>query len=65
MKTLFALFLLCSGAAFAQGNSGLDELTTREDLRGFEPVGRVDVENGGFCTGALICLLYTSPSPRD
>lgn len=54
MKTLFALFLLCSGAAFAQGNSGLDELTTREDLRGFEPVGRVDVENGGFCTGALI-----------
>jgi protease YdgD len=54
MKMLFTIFVLLAGAAAAQGNSGLDELITREDLRGFEPVGRVDVENGGFCTGALI-----------
>jgi hypothetical protein len=41
----------CDGG---QDNSGLEELTTRDDLRGFEPVGRVDIDNGGFCTGALI-----------
>lgn len=54
MKILFTLLVLLAGAAAAQDSSGLDELITREDLRGFEPVGRVDVENGGFCTGALI-----------
>jgi protease YdgD len=53
MKAL-VLVLILAGAAAAQENSGLDELITREDLRGFEPVGRVDVEGGGFCTGALI-----------
>lgn len=53
MKAL-VLLLALAGAAQAQDNSGLEELKTREDLRGFEPVGRVDVENGGFCTGALI-----------
>jgi protease YdgD len=52
-KALLVLLLL-SGAAVAQDNSGLDTLITRDDLRGFEPVGRVDIENGGFCTGALI-----------
>lgn len=54
MKTLAAVLLVLAGAAAAQDNSGLDELATREDLRGWEPVGRVDIENGGFCTGALI-----------
>lgn len=54
MKKIFILFLMLASAASAQQNSGLDELVTREDLRGFEPVGRVDIENGGFCTGALI-----------
>lgn len=53
MKALAALLFL-AGAAVAQENSGLSELVTREDLRGFEPVGRVDIQNGGFCTGALI-----------
>lgn len=53
MKALAALLLLAS-AAVAQENSGLSELVTREELRGFEPVGRVDVESGGFCTGTLI-----------
>jgi protease YdgD len=55
MKTpSVCLLLLLAGAAAAQDGSGLDELTTRDDLRGWEPVGRVDIENGGFCTGALI-----------
>lgn len=53
MRALCCLVLL-AGAAAAEGNSGLVELVTREDLRGFEPVGRVDIRNGGFCTGALI-----------
>jgi protease YdgD len=54
MKALLAVLLLTAGPALAQENSGLDELATREDLRGWEPVGRVDIANGGFCTGALI-----------
>lgn len=76
MKALsIGLFVLMAGAALAQDNSGLDELTTREDLRGWEPVGRVDIENGGFCTGALIaadlvltaahCVIDASGVPID
>lgn len=53
MRAFIAVVWL-AGAATAQENSGLVELITREELRGFEPVGRVDIENGGFCTGALI-----------
>lgn len=55
MIRALAALLLLSGAALAQEtNSGLDTLITRDDLRGFEPVGRVDIQDGGFCTGALI-----------
>jgi protease YdgD len=54
MKIHFIFACLLATAAAAQENSGLEELVTREDLRGFEPVGRVDVDGGGFCTGALI-----------
>lgn len=74
MKALLALVLL-AGTAAAQDKSGLDELVTREDLRGFEPVGRVDIQNGGFCTGALIaadlvltaghCAVNPDGSPID
>lgn len=61
----------------AEQNSGLVRLTTREELRGFEAVGRVDVLDGGFCTGTLIapdlvltaghCVLRSdgSPIPAD
>ena len=75
MKTLAAALILAGGVAMAEGNSGLDDLATREDLRGFEPVGRVDVQNGGFCTGALIapdlvltaahCVLNPDGSPVE
>jgi protease YdgD len=60
MRRVAAFLCLClAGPALGQDNSGrensgLDRLATREDLRGWEPVGRVDVENGGFCTGTLI-----------
>lgn len=76
MKALSTcLIVLMAGAGVAQDNSGLDELTTREDLRGWEPVGRVDIDNGGFCTGALIaadlvltaahCVIDASGAPID
>ena len=50
MKRVLAALVLVAGAAAAQDNSGLDQLTTRDELRGFEPVGRVDFDGGGFCT---------------
>ena len=37
-----------------QNSSGLQRLTQREDLFGYEAVGRLDFEDGGFCTGVLI-----------
>lgn len=74
MKWFFVVVLtLLAPAALAQENSGLEELRTRDDLRGFEPVGRVDIKGGGFCTGALIapdlvltaghCVLNQDGSP--
>lgn len=75
MKALVAGLILLATAAGAEQSSGLDELTTREDLRGFEPVGRIDIDNGGFCTGALIaadlvltaahCVLERDGTPVD
>lgn len=74
-RALAVLLILLAGAASGQDNSGLDRLTTREDLRGWEPVGRVDIEDGGFCTGALIasdlvltaahCVFGPDGSPVD
>lgn len=78
MKSPFVLLVALVGVAMSpQGtsaqNSGLEALVTREALRGFEPVGRVDIEGGGFCTGALIapdlvltaghCVLNRDQSP--
>jgi protease YdgD len=70
-----ALFLALAVPAMAQDNSGLDRLDTREDLRGWEAVGRVDIANAGFCTGTLIapdlvltaahCVLETGGEPID
>jgi protease YdgD len=54
LRALAAALGLACGPAVAQDGAALDRLTTREDLRGFEPVGRVDVADGGFCTGTLI-----------
>lgn len=75
MKALAAVLVLCASVASAQENSGLDELTTREDLRGWEPVGRLDFADGGFCTGALIaadlvltaahCVINPDGTPVD
>lgn len=75
MRGYVVALLLLAGAAAAQDNAGLTELDSRDDLRGFEPVGRVDVEGGGFCTGTLIaadlvltaahCVLNRDGTPVD
>ncbi|MDJ1006675.1 MAG: trypsin-like peptidase domain-containing protein [Paracoccaceae bacterium] len=48
-----AMVLTGYGAA-AEDNTGLRRLTLRQDVLGWEAVGRVDFGGGGYCTGALI-----------
>lgn len=52
-RLLAAALALAPAAAGAQG-AGLDRLTLRDQLLGWEAVGRVDIAGGGFCTGTLI-----------
>ena len=44
---------LFAQSALAQ-NSGLIRLTGREDVRGWEAVGRLDISGKGYCSGTLI-----------
>lgn len=54
-STLVALISAVLIAAPTQSTaSGLIRLTDRDDLFGWEAVGRVDLQKGGFCTGVLI-----------
>lgn len=48
------LALMVPGLATAQSGSGLVRLTDRDDLLGWEAVGRLDMAGTGFCTGTLI-----------
>mgnify|MGYP002077971744 CR=1 FL=1 len=48
------IVLVLALPARGEDNSGLARLTTREELRGFEAVGRVELAGGSFCTGTLI-----------
>ncbi len=48
------LFLFGLSGPLDAGNTGLDRLTLRDDLLGWEAVGRLDFGSGGFCTGVLI-----------
>lgn len=45
---------LMATPVLAQDQSGLRALITANDTKGWEAVGRIDVGNSGFCTGALI-----------
>ncbi len=56
MRRILARVLLLAALAgpVAAGNTGLDRLTLRDDLLGWEAVGRLDFGGGGFCTGVLI-----------
>ncbi len=52
---IFVAFLaLLNLAATAEDNSPLKTLTTGNDSRGWEAVGRLDIAGRAFCTGALI-----------
>lgn len=48
-----ALAAGCGAAALAEG-SGLEPLTRRDQMLGWEAVGRIDLGRDGFCTGTLI-----------
>lgn len=50
---IIILSLALSVPAFAQ-NSGLRRLSDREDLLGWEAIGRLVIGRGGLCTGTLI-----------
>jgi V8-like Glu-specific endopeptidase len=49
---LAGVLLLCIGLPAAA--QGLRTLSTADDNRGWEAVGRLNLDGGGFCTGALI-----------
>lgn len=50
---LFALFAALAGVAQAE-DARLKRLATGDDSRGWEAVGRLDIDGNRFCTGALI-----------
>lgn len=55
MRYLFAIISFFLGAAMVSAQeSGLVTLDTGEASRGFEGVGRLDINGSGFCTAALI-----------
>lgn len=50
----FSALLLTLPAAMAEESTSLRRLTKREDLFGYEAVGRLDFGQTGYCTGVLI-----------
>jgi V8-like Glu-specific endopeptidase len=53
-KILIGLAFMVTGSIAAAQNTGLTALNTGDDSRGWEAVGRLDIDGRGFCTGALI-----------
>lgn len=54
-RLLISLFFLMAAPVTAQAQeTGLITLETRQDSRGWEAVGRLDIRGKGFCTAALI-----------
>lgn len=51
---ILALALLGLGAAAIAEGTGLRRLNDRDDLLGWEAVGRLELNEQGFCTGTLI-----------
>jgi len=54
LRILAAVLCGVIATTAAAQNSGLSRLTDREDLLGWEAVGRLDMSGAGFCTGTLI-----------
>ncbi len=48
------VFWVCGGIAAQAQQSELVTLDTRQDSKGWEGVGRLDIQGKGFCTAALI-----------
>ena len=48
------LFFLLTASVASANNSDLLRLNTGDETRGWEAVGRLDIDGRGFCTGALI-----------
>ncbi|MBU2994313.1 trypsin-like peptidase domain-containing protein [Octadecabacter sp. 1_MG-2023] len=54
-KTLLSLAMLAFSSVTAMAQTtALQELSSGVDARGWEAVGRLDIDGKGFCTGALI-----------
>ena len=55
MLRLFLFAICATSAAFAEAQDAqLKRLATGDDNRGWEAVGRLDIDGNRFCTGALI-----------
>lgn len=53
-RYLMALAFWAMAACANAQDLGLTPLQTGDDVRGWEAVGRIDIDGRGFCTGALI-----------
>ncbi len=53
-RWLAAFVLLALPAALAAQSTGLARLSDRDDLLGWEAVGRLDIDGKGYCSGTLI-----------
>lgn len=51
---LITLIAVLTGTVAASQSTGLKRLDTGDDSRGWEAVGRLDIDGKGFCTGALV-----------
>jgi protease YdgD len=54
LSVVAALLLSFVPVRLMAGDTGLDRLTMREELFGWEAVGRLDIGDRAFCTGVLI-----------
>ncbi|MDQ2094089.1 trypsin-like serine peptidase [Rhodalgimonas zhirmunskyi] len=54
MRFLLSLALVCLALPLAAKDADLKRLDTGDDSKGWEAVGRLDLGQKGFCTGALI-----------
>ncbi|MEM8728287.1 MAG: trypsin-like serine protease [Pseudomonadota bacterium] len=54
MRWILTATLVCTAPWAAAGDRDLQRLDTMEAARGWEAVGRLDLNGKGFCTGALI-----------
>jgi protease YdgD len=53
-RVLAVLMVVCAGFAQAQTATPLHKLMSADEARAWQAVGRVNMADGGFCTGALI-----------